>query len=117
MRRDVDYHHVETQLAGVLGAQGAMIREVTFPEPHRIQTWGGDQFTVDGPDERRLRADVFEAKNTPRLGEMIDVGGGLQILITEYTRDFCGIDSVNFTLFARAFDLWAEMRAAIGDGR
>lgn len=118
MKRDVDYRHVETLLAGILGAQDVGIRSVDFPAPNSARSFDGHVYNLRGvrDEERYLKADVFDAKNPPPLGEVIDVDGGLQLLITVYNRNFGDVDEVHFTLFTRTFDLWAEMRAALASG-
>ena len=114
----IDYRQLETTLAGILGAQDVGIRSIDFPAPNSARSFDGRVYNLRGVrgDERYLKADVFDAKNPPPLGEVVDVDGGLRLLITEYTRNFGGVDSVNFTLVPRVFDLWAEMRAALASG-
>ena len=113
----IDYRQLETTLAGVLGARDVGIREVTRPEPQRVQSIDGSLMrVVAGAEELYLKADVFDAKARPPLGEVIDVDGGHQILITVYNRNFGDVDQVHFTLISRTFDLWAEMRAALASG-
>jgi hypothetical protein len=117
MKRDVDYRHIEAILEGVLGAPEVGIRSVDFPAPNDVKSFDGHVYPLPGADnERYLHVDVFDARTPPPLGEMLDVDGGLQLLITEYTRNFGGVDSARVTLFTRTFDLWAEMRAALASG-